>query len=125
KGGTMIGNRLSAFILAACALWSVPGHCEEVDLSGNGFMPGCRFALRQENTARARDMQLVYDSGRCNGFVAAISLIGVGVCLPPGATIDQAIRIVMKYLDARPERAHEHFAILAGEALRTAWPCKR
>jgi Rap1a immunity proteins len=120
----MMGNCLSASILAACALWSVAGHCEE-DLSGNSFMAGCRFNIERGGTAYAREMQLVYDSGRCNGFVTAIALTDLGVCLPPGATIDQMLRIVVRYVDGRPERAHEHFASLARDALTAAWPCKR
>jgi Ssp1 endopeptidase immunity protein Rap1a len=119
----MIINRLSAVILAACALWSAPAHSEQVDFSANGFMPGCRFFIERGGAARAREMQLVYDSGRCHGFVSAVALTDLGVCLPAGATIDQMMRVVVRYVDARPERAHEAFATLAQEALRAAWPC--
>jgi hypothetical protein len=120
----MISQRLSAAIVAACALWSAPAQSEEmVDVSANGFMPGCRFYFRQGG-ARAHEMQLVYDSGRCHGFVSAVALTDSGVCLPAGATLDQMMRVVTQYVDARPERAHEAFATLAQEALRAAWPCK-
>jgi len=120
----MMGNRLSASILAACALWSVPAHGEE-DLSANAFMPGCRYVIERGGTATARELQLVYDGGRCNGFVTAIASTDLGVCLPQGATIDQFLRVVVRYIDARPQRMHERFADLVQEALRAAWPCKR
>jgi Rap1a immunity proteins len=122
----MISSGLSAAILAACALWPAPAQSEEtVDVSANGFMPGCRFTIERGGAARASEMQLVFDSGRCNGFVSAVALTDSGVCLPRQATIDQMLRVVVHYVDARPERMHEAFATLAQEALRAAWPCKR
>lgn len=53
------------------------------------------------------EVQLVYDGGRCNGFVTAVAFTDLGVCLPAHATIDQMMRVVVRYVDARPERAHE------------------
>ena len=40
-------------------------------------------------------------------------------------TTNQAIAVVVKYIEARPERMHEDFRALALEALTAAWPCKR
>jgi hypothetical protein len=40
-------------------------------------------------------------------------------------TNDQAVAVVIKYIEARPERMHEPFGMLALEALTAAWPCKR
>jgi hypothetical protein len=45
-------------------------------------------------------------------------------CPPKGSTGGQAVRVVIKYIDSRPERLHEDFLDLAAEALRTAWPCR-
>jgi Rap1a immunity proteins len=42
-----------------------------------------------------------------------------------GVTNRQAMAVVVKYIEARPERMHEHFGLLAVEALTAAWPCKR
>jgi hypothetical protein len=47
------------------------------------------------------------------------------VCSPPGAINDEAVRIVIQYIDARPARLHEDFALLAAEALKVAWPCRK
>ena len=47
-------------------------------------------------------------------------------CLPKEViTIDQGVRVVVAYIDARPERLHERFASLAFQALIAAWPCSR
>jgi hypothetical protein len=35
------------------------------------------------------------------------------------------VAVVIKYIEARPERMHERFGDLALEALTAAWPCKR
>jgi hypothetical protein len=59
--------------------------------------------------------------------VAAASLErAAGVCMPEGqTTVAQQVRIVAAYIDARPNRLHEDFRVLALEALKDAWPCKR
>lgn len=45
-------------------------------------------------------------------------------CPPDGASIDQTKKVVLKYIEDRPERLHEPFVFLAIEALRKAWPCR-
>jgi Rap1a immunity proteins len=40
-------------------------------------------------------------------------------------TNNQAVAVVIKYIEARPEMMHEQFGDLAFEALTAAWPCKR
>jgi hypothetical protein len=45
-------------------------------------------------------------------------------CIPKEIKIDQQIRVVVKYIDARPERMHERFALLALLALIEACPCQ-
>jgi hypothetical protein len=69
----------------------------------------------------------VYHQGRCGGYVAGL-VYGVGgqeFCSPKGVSIDEAVAVVIKYIEARPERMHEPFGGLALEALIAAWPCKR
>jgi hypothetical protein len=39
-------------------------------------------------------------------------------------TINQAVRVVIAYIEARPDRMYEDFTDLALEALQAAWPCK-
>jgi hypothetical protein len=35
------------------------------------------------------------------------------------------VALVVKYIEARPERMHEPFGVLALEAFKATWPCKR
>ena len=37
---------------------------------------------------------------------------------------EQTVRVVVQYIDSRPERMHEDFKKLALEAMKAAWPCK-
>jgi Rap1a immunity proteins len=84
-------------------------------------MPGCRAA---ENY----DSPQAYKRGLCMGIVSALlyrdQTISV-VCLPPGVTNFQAIRVVVKYIDDQPARLHDNFKALTLEALQAAWPCKK
>jgi hypothetical protein len=36
--------------------------------------------------------------------------------------MEQTVKVVIAYIDARPARLHEHFATLASEALKEAFP---
>lgn len=91
-------------------------------MSANIIMPGCRYLLQPETSPSDKMVYLI--AAKCNGLVEGIAF--AAVCTPDGAvTIDQTIRVVVKYIDGRPERQHEDFKALALEALRAAWPCKK
>ena len=84
--------------------------------SANNVMPGCRSLVSNSN----KDS---FFQGVCAGTVDAAAIFVKGICLPEHVIIDQAVRVVVKYIDAQPERQHELFADLAAEALSAAWPC--
>lgn len=44
-------------------------------------------------------------------------------CTPDGVTVGQLKKVVIKYLDERPERLHLTASSLTANALRTAFPC--
>jgi hypothetical protein len=93
------------------------------DTTANQMLPGCKGLLDDRMTSGVS----VHQQGRCGGYVASL-VYGVGgqeFCSPKGVSIDQAVAVVIKYIEARPERMHEDFDKLALEALEEAWPCKR
>jgi len=112
-------------LLVAPALWATPVQSETADFSANRFMPGCREPVR----VPTRNFEETYDAGfvngRCVGFVTGIAFASPSICPPPEATVSQLVRVVVKYVDERPQRAHESFSLLTQEALVSAWPCKR
>jgi hypothetical protein len=84
-------------------------------------MPGCREFINPKSNAD-------YRQGICGGIVRAMFFFArtrLEVCTPDGANLGQAVRVVVAYIDQRPERLHERFEALALEALQKAWPCRR
>jgi hypothetical protein len=84
-------------------------------------MPGCRkYVMTNYNNEG-------FMSGYCLGVVATLMGFGrvMGFCLPPGATPNQGVRVVVQFIDAHPERQNELFYQLATGALLAAWPCGR
>jgi hypothetical protein len=51
----------------------------------------------------------------------------VGLCadIPAMVTNLQNVRVVDRYIEARPNRMHETFLTVAADALMDAWPCKK
>jgi hypothetical protein len=91
--------------------------------SANYIMPGCRVLLEPDPP---KDMNTKFLSGQCKAMIDRLIYIyeSPSVCPPNGTTLEQWVRVVVKYIDDRPARLHEHFFALALEALRAAWPCQ-
>ena len=74
------------------------------------------------------------ERGRCEGQIEMLYILALlgprylgeasRFCPPDGASVDQVKRVVIKYIEERPERLHEPFFVLALESLRKAWPCR-
>jgi hypothetical protein len=47
--------------------------------------------------------------GECIGAVAAITHIDLAVCPPKDSNVEQAIRIVVQYIDSQPAKMQESF----------------
>jgi hypothetical protein len=90
--------------------------------SANYFLPGCKGFV--DESATVSELK----KGVCVGFVMGVGVVSASLsiaCLPEGVTNKQAVVVAIKYVEARPERMHEHFGTLVLEALTAAWPCKR
>jgi hypothetical protein len=91
------------------------------NLSANYILP---FCVGKEQVPPNSNYEM---RGYCAGMLYALSTeLGdmKAACVPDGVTVDQAKRVVVKYMSARPERTHEYFIVLAEEAIKDAWPCK-
>jgi hypothetical protein len=112
-------------------------------LSANHILPGCKQFFDRNPPSLGGAL----DQGICIGTVATIAfmaensdigltaLSGEGVktainrhwrCanIPAGVTQGQMAQVVIRYIEARPNRLHEPFRSLALEALLDAWPCR-
>jgi len=92
---------------------------EDINTANNRIV-GCRAYL-QAKAAPTFD----FDAGVCSGIVEGVGDKTLDVCAPASATKEQAVQVVVQYIDSRPARLHDDFRALALEALRAAWPCKK
>jgi hypothetical protein len=88
--------------------------------SADYLIPGCRLGtnMRNYNDFFARGLCI----GTLNGVWSTLMRIGI-VCTPANVTTGQVVRVVVRYIDDRPEKLNELFTDLASAALLTAWPC--
>jgi hypothetical protein len=54
-------------------------------------------------------------------MVGSVSYMDAKSCAPENTTNSKLIRVVLEYIEVRPQRMNEEFMIV--EALRRAWPC--
>ena len=46
------------------------------------------------------------------------------MCVPSNVQKGLVVQVIVRYIEARPQRMNGEFGPLAIEALRDAWPCK-
>ena len=125
----------SSLMLAAAyiAMLSVTGHAQPTPFNANDVMKGCRAVIAK---TKSEDAALWFLRGICMGTVSTLAGAAtafesaakgtIGVCIPAGTvSVNQQVRVVVRYIDARPNRLREDFRVLALEALKDAWPCQR
>ena len=113
-------------LIAAFALNSDFAFAEADFNSANYIMPGCRALLEPDPP---KDMNTKFLSGQCRAMVDRLiyAYESPSVCPPNDArhtSLEQSVRVIVKYIDDLPARLHEKFFTLALEALRAAWPCQ-
>ena len=91
---------------------------EDGGFAANDLMAGCRAYLANDIPT-----ENYFAAKYCAGIIDELVGAEQGICLPASST-QQAARVVVKYIDARPARLRESFQKLAREALRAAFPCK-
>jgi Ssp1 endopeptidase immunity protein Rap1a len=123
----------AALALALTAAQAAQAEREE--FSASTILPGCK-ALIDENYTREMVQQ-----GFCMGTIRWVTQMGAAMrysksiggptlnslCtgrIPDEVTLAQLVRVVVKYIEARPERMHVEFGSLALDAIREAWPCR-
>jgi len=105
---------------------------EELD-SANFLLPYCK-------TAVAKASPSTFLEGLCVGKIVTAAQIAELIfrpgrriakdefkCLevPDGVANSELIRVVIKYVEATPERMHKPLHVLALDAFFDAWPCKK
>jgi hypothetical protein len=93
----------------------------------NVVLPGCKSLIATaEARGSANGLADAYDVDFCAGMIHVIGLtIGSAACVPSNVTVKQVAQVIVRYVEARPQRMHEPVVRLAFEALHDAWPCRR
>ena len=98
---------------------------DKADLSASRIAPGCEKLIQTNGTGVSADD--AYAIGRCVGMLIVLHDMGPALhvfCTPKPTSINQLAKVVMKFIDAYPERLHETFDVLAFEGLAASFPCK-
>jgi Rap1a immunity proteins len=126
-------NSLRASLFAAwlICIASVASAQAPHPTSAIALLPGCRSSIGGYGTPGGDTTNFgPWNSGYCSGLIAGVVMLGGGLpnddkFCAPGVSLEQALLVVIKYIEARPERLHEQLLPLALEALHKAWPCKQ
>jgi hypothetical protein len=117
----LVGVLLASTSSAALAQGAVPPGPAAVSRSFrvDFYLPGCKdFIAGRTN----------FDSGRCVGAVEVLDALNLDTkrfCPPAGVNNLQRIKTIVSYVEARTDRMHEDFRLVANEAMIAAWPCKK
>jgi hypothetical protein len=97
--------------------------------TGDDVLKECRAAISPTPaTLGDNPVQSSLRLGLCIGVVSAVHTIARDqrlICIPTAAMPTlHVIRVVVAYVEARPQRLHEPFVLLAYDAVAHAWPCR-
>jgi len=99
---------------------------------GNELLRSCNIAMSSFDDIRPLKSDDYMPAGICLGTIRGILGVnglyrvtdGPDLFCPPAIEHSQALRIIVKYLNEKPEALHEDGVFLAVVALREAFPCK-
>ncbi len=116
-------TRLRPAIVVLFALVSLTAHAGPPAVphafSANFYLAGCKDFIAGRSD---------FFAGRCVGAVEVLDALNLDTklfCPPEAINNQQRIRVIVAYIEARPERQNEDFRLLANEAMAKAWPCKQ
>jgi hypothetical protein len=116
RGRVLLG---AVFCVLGIILSGSPAAAQDAR-SANYWLPHCKeFSVAKYSAL----------SFSCAGQVLALMQTGpllrptFAFCVPSGVTGEQATQVVVRILEAEPEKLQESFVGLAMGALRQTWPC--
>jgi hypothetical protein len=105
----------------------------EVDyFSAKHLLPACKAIVGSNGVIKSSNLQKAHDVGFCSATLSTLFSLAQAQMLddqlgcmevPPEVPPDQLAQIVVRYIEARPQRMQEPLIRLALEAFRDAWPC--
>lgn len=126
---------MKAWIGAVALAWTLANGsaiAEEQTGSGNEFLVQCQHAIEGINSSNYRHP---LDVGICFGTISTVISMSIfynssvtndlRICLPDNVNTGQATRIVVKFLQDRPELLNQERSVLTWMALINSYPCKK
>ena len=123
---------IAATVALAAAFAGQAMAAEQPAGSGNELLVQCQNAIHGMNTNVFKNP---FDTGMCFGTVGAVMTMAtfyktsvendIRICIPAGVTTGQGARIVVKFLQDRPELLNDDRAVLTWMALINSYPCKK
>src|SRR4051794_23713728 len=121
RAGVRLKHTLPAVALALTMVACVPATAA-TGTTGRELLQGCRTAVENRT--------LDFPAGLCLGTVVTIlnvaqpSVVGSEfvVCKDPGASVNQALRVVLRYMEANPQVLDKELAAIALNAMQLVWP---
>jgi hypothetical protein len=116
--------------LFSVVLMTVPGLTQNLGtkLDGNELLRRCTAEVKtmdqEKPPSSMSDMVDVAFGAYCTGLVRGVDSTASDLAEPDNATLGQAIRVVLLYLQNHPEELHKPDHVLVHEALRKAFPAK-
>lgn len=122
-----------AGILVALLLSGSSAEAAGEQFMARTILPGCKAFVALREGSLKPTINSALDAGVCVGTVETLEMLyataSLGgpttICMPSNASTGQLIRVAIRYMDARPERLNESFALLTIEAFRATWPCSK
>lgn len=107
------------------SLLSVSPSFAQASDAGNDYLPLCKLVLEEKAKTD------LFGQGQCFATVKTVMQMNVfyspvaKLCVPPGVTYPQALRVVVRFLENNPDKLHFSFSSLTMYALTEAWPCPK
>lgn len=128
----------TAQLMLLLAISSVfTAHAQESDVDGNQLLERCSAYLKARDNPPLTTAEEV-NAGFCLGYMSAIADVDAHdvdalkanskelqkyFCAPRNATIEQLVRVVMKWMKENPEKLHYNAGRVSAMALHAAFPC--
>jgi Ssp1 endopeptidase immunity protein Rap1a len=93
----------------------------------------CRFlsTLKEEGLfPGVNDVELLSKIGICKGTIVTLIISnlyageGFKFCPPSTGTVEEAARVMVKFMENHPEQLHKELSMVGMLAFQEAWPCK-
>jgi hypothetical protein len=107
--------------LIAVLISPIPARPQSVarSYSAEFYVEGCKDFLAGNSS---------FFAGRCIGALEVLDALNDDTkmfCPPEGATNLQRAKVVVNYIETRPDRKNADFRLVANQAMAKAWPCKK